>query len=84
MLVVTLIGHADSSGAEALNLELSRRRAAAVRTALEERGIRTDALNVTGVGSSQPLSAGDPEDPAESDRRVSVKIDLVAVGGGGG
>jgi OOP family OmpA-OmpF porin len=82
--VVTLIGHADSSGAEALNLELSRRRAIAVRAALEERGIPADALGVTGVGSSQPLSTDDSSGPTDSDRRVSVKIDFVAVGGGGG
>jgi len=81
---ITLLGHADSTGTEALNVELSQRRAATVKTALVERGVANHWFTVIGVGSSQPTSAGDGLGPPSADRRVSVEVELIAVTGGFG
>jgi len=74
---VTLIGHADSTGGEELNLELSLQRAEAVRSALLERGTDSDVLFVKGVGSSRPLTE-DVGAPPGGDRRVMAEVELIA------
>lgn len=81
---ITLVGHADNTGDEALNIELSHRRALALRDELVVRAIDPQRLTVMGLGSSQPVvGTGDPQARGE-DRRVSVKIDYRAVVGNEG
>ena len=48
--VLRIEGHADGSGSSAWNLDLSRRRAAAVREGLIARGIAPERLDVVGSG----------------------------------
>ncbi|MCA9527492.1 MAG: OmpA family protein [Myxococcales bacterium] len=58
-------GHADKVGGSGYNLELSRRRAEAVRAALIERGVRPGIIRVVGFGFDRPSvkdAAPDPED----------------------
>lgn len=50
-------GHTDTGGDEAMNLNLSQRRAEAVRTYLANKGIATDRLIAKGYGESKPLVA---------------------------
>lgn len=67
-------GHTDRKGSEALNLKLSRERAAAVVKALEERGVADYQLKSTGVGSRDaivPVTASNAE--READRKVVVE-----------
>lgn len=45
-------GHSDETGDEALNLELSQRRAEAVRAYLIGRGIDPDRVNAVGYGAT--------------------------------
>jgi outer membrane protein OmpA-like peptidoglycan-associated protein len=53
-------GHADKVGGSGYNLELSRRRAEAVRRALIERGIRRGIIRVVGFGFDRPSIADHP------------------------
>ena len=69
-----VIGHTDRKGNAALNLRLSRERAAAVVKALEERGVDHSQLKSKGVGfefAEVPVTASDAE--REKDRKVEVK-----------
>ncbi len=69
-----LVGHTDKKGSDAVNLKLSRERAAAVVAALEARGVSADALKSKGVGSAEatmPVTATDAERLV--DRKVEVK-----------
>jgi outer membrane protein OmpA-like peptidoglycan-associated protein len=72
--LVEVQGHTDDQGAEDYNLELSQRRAEAVRQYLVEQGIEADRLVARGYGESQPLQPGTTEDAREVNRRVVFKI----------
>ena len=50
-------GHTDSGGDEAMNLNLSQRRANAVRTYLVNKGVAADRLIAKGYGETKPLVA---------------------------
>jgi len=47
-------GYADRTGSEAYNMELSLRRANAVRAALVARGVSPDSITVAGRGETEP------------------------------
>ncbi|MGQ0577875.1 MAG: OmpA family protein [Betaproteobacteria bacterium] len=55
---IEVVGHADSIGTEQYNLDLSRRRADAVKTYLARLGVPTGKINVAGRGESEPVTAG--------------------------
>lgn len=56
---VTLIGHTDPIGDAGYNMDLSQRRAAAVRDFLRANGYR-GAIRIAGRGESEPLRLDDP------------------------
>jgi outer membrane protein OmpA-like peptidoglycan-associated protein len=64
-------GHTDARGTEDHNMELSRRRAAAVIAHLDSRGVDTSRIAPRAFGPSRPRTA-DPFDP--SNRRVEARI----------
>ena len=69
-----LEGQTDKKGAEAYNLSLSRRRAAAVVSALDSRGVEANALKSIGVGEAKavvPETASNEE--RQQDRKVVVR-----------
>lgn len=70
-------GHTDATGPAAYNMELSRRRAEAVRNALLQRGVDPRRIQTVGFGESQPVSS----DPA-ANRRVSIVITPITQGQG--
>jgi outer membrane protein OmpA-like peptidoglycan-associated protein len=64
-------GHTDSSGDPAKNVELSRRRAEAVKTALVSRfKIPAERLTTSGVGAARPLDTNDTPSGRAANRRV--------------
>ncbi len=67
-------GHTDSRAGEAYNLELSKRRAASVRTYLEETGIAPERLCSQGFGQSRPVAEDDTEEGMARNRRVEFTI----------
>lgn len=70
-LKVQIVGHTDSDGEDAANLELSKRRAAAVKTALAT-GFSIDAarMDTDGKGESQPIDKNDTPAGKANNRRV--------------
>lgn len=68
--VVRVEGHADASGAAAANLQLSQRRAEAVRDFLVELGADASMIAPVGVGAAAPKNAKDPFAP--ENRRVEI------------
>ncbi|WP_373781718.1 OmpA family protein [Kaistella sp.] len=69
-----LEGQTDKKGAEAYNLDLSRRRAASVVSALDARGVDATSLKSIGVGEAKavvPENASNDE--RQQDRKVVVK-----------
>ncbi len=73
---VKIIGHTDSDGDAGKNLELSKKRAEAVKTALStEFGITADRLLTDGKGASQPAQPNTTPEGKANNRRVEfVKL----------
>ena len=72
-LDVYVVGHTDSTGKPAYNLELSRKRAQAVVDKLIAKyGISQDRLKAEGVGSLSPISTNRTEDGKKLNRRVEL------------
>jgi outer membrane protein OmpA-like peptidoglycan-associated protein len=63
-------GHTDSQGAEAFNVDLSRRRALAVRDYLSSRGINVTQLAVDGHGEAEPVADNATVEGRAQNRRV--------------
>lgn len=73
---VKIIGHTDSDGSDAANLELSKKRAEAVKAALEKDfGIDGAQLQTDGKGETQPMGDNKSKEGKAQNRRVEfVKI----------
>lgn len=68
---IRIAGHTDSDGSDALNLDLSRRRAANVKAMLAgEFGIDAARMEAEGAGESQPLAPNDTPAGKAKNRRV--------------
>jgi outer membrane protein OmpA-like peptidoglycan-associated protein len=68
-----LAGFTDSIGSDTTNLELSRRRTAAVASALASRfGIANDRLRASGYGEGSPKATNDTPEGRAQNRRVEI------------
>ena len=71
--VITLEGHTDDQGADAYNLDLSRRRAEAVKLILTtQHNIPEARLQTVGKGKSEPVMKDTSEFARAQNRRVAV------------
>lgn len=66
---VQIQGHTDSVGNEQYNMQLSQRRADAVKTYLMQRQVDPRRLTAIGLGESQPISSNDAQN-----RRVTIVL----------
>ena len=71
---VFVVGHTDSTGSFDHNLELSRRRAAAVVKALAQRGIGETRLAAHGVGPLAPVDTNRTDEGRGRNRRVEMVL----------
>uniref|UniRef100_A0A831U047 OmpA family protein n=1 Tax=Geobacter metallireducens TaxID=28232 RepID=A0A831U047_GEOME len=71
---ITIAGHTDSTGSEALNQDLSERRAAAVKNALAARGVAPARMTAVGFGESKPIADNATEAGRSLNRRVEITI----------
>jgi OmpA-OmpF porin, OOP family len=70
-LKVQIVGHTDSDGEDAANLDLSRRRASSVKTVLvSEFKIDAGRLDVDGKGETQPMDTNGTPAGKANNRRV--------------
>ncbi len=67
-------GHTDDIGTEEYNLDLSRRRAQAVRDYLVKAGIPAELITIQGFGKSQPLVKAATREARAQNRRVEIGI----------
>lgn len=72
---VTIIGHTDSSGSDAVNNPLSLSRAASVRDYLtKNKAVAASRFSVDGRGSREPLVANDTAANKAKNRRVEIFV----------
>ena len=71
---VTIIGHTDSTGSDAVNDPLSVNRAAATRDYLVQRGVSAQRIAVDGRGSRQPVADNTTAAGRAMNRRVEIFI----------
>lgn len=68
---VKIVGHTDSDGADAANLELSKARAVSVKNELAKSfGVNADRIVTDGMGESQPVAPNDNPANKALNRRV--------------
>ncbi|MCY1043439.1 Ig-like domain-containing protein [Corallococcus sp. bb12-1] len=67
-------GHTDDQGKDAANLDLSKRRAANVRTFLVNEGIASERLESEGFGETKPVDTNKTAAGRENNRRVEFNI----------
>ena len=67
---VQIVGHTDNSGSDVTNLDLSKRRAAAVKAELVKLGVSADMLTTDGAGASKPIAPNDTPSNKALNRRV--------------
>jgi OmpA-OmpF porin, OOP family len=69
---VMIEGHTDSVGGDDYNQQLSQRRAAAVQTALLERGVSSNQITAVGKGETFPVASNDNAAGRQQNRRVEM------------
>jgi outer membrane protein OmpA-like peptidoglycan-associated protein len=71
---LTVEGHTDSQGSVNYNLDLSQRRADAVRSYLVERGYQGDLIKAHGLGKGNPIADNGNAEGRANNRRVEIVI----------
>jgi outer membrane protein OmpA-like peptidoglycan-associated protein len=71
---VTIIGHTDSTGSDAINNPLSINRAAATRDYLSARGVSTARVAIDGRGSREPIADNGTATGRAMNRRVEIFV----------
>jgi outer membrane protein OmpA-like peptidoglycan-associated protein len=71
---VSITGHTDSTGGDAINNPLSINRAAHTRDYLSSRGVAINRIGIDGRGSHEPLVANDTEANRARNRRVEIFV----------
>ncbi len=72
--VLEIAGYTDNTGDAAINLELSQRRAEAVRDALIKAGADPDMLLAKGYGSADPIASNDTPEGRLRNRRIEYHV----------
>lgn len=71
-------GHTDAQGADAMNLELSQKRAESVKAYLVAHGIAADRVTAKGVGEAQPVANNASPEGRANNRRVEIVVQPTA------
>jgi len=71
---VAVYGYTDDIGTQKYNLQLSQRRAEAVRDFLVQAGISPKIMSAKGFGKSDPRVPGDSDQARAANRRVEIGI----------
>ncbi|MEO7387825.1 MAG: OmpA family protein [Gammaproteobacteria bacterium] len=75
--VVDVAGHADSTGDEAKNMDLSQRRAGSVSSYLGAQGLSAQRLITVGYGETRPIATNDTTEGRQQNRRVEITLQPV-------
>ncbi|MGH8831603.1 MAG: OmpA family protein [Polaromonas sp.] len=71
---VTIIGHTDSTGSDAINNPLSVDRANAARDYLVSRGVARTRIATDGRGSREPVTDNSTQQGRDKNRRVEIYV----------
>ena len=71
---ITVAGHADSTGPDAYNHDLSHRRARAVRDYLADQGVAASRIEAIGSGETQQRATNDTPEGRQLNRRVEIRV----------
>ena len=72
-VAIKILGHTDSDGDDTKNLDLSKRRSAAVKQALaKDFGIEESRMQTDGFGESKPVSPNTTKEGKAQNRRVEL------------
>lgn len=69
-----LSGHTDNTGSAAFNINLSKKRAEAVKNYLVAQGIDPKRITTEGLGSTKPIASNDTPQGREANRRVEFLV----------
>lgn len=70
----TIEGHTDALGADDYNLNLSQRRAEAVKAALAGAGMPAGSIRAQGLGEADPVETNDTVEGRAQNRRVVIVV----------
>ncbi|PYC28576.1 hypothetical protein DMO17_05190 [Aquipseudomonas alcaligenes] len=71
---IEIVGHTDSTGSHAYNMNLSQRRAQSVANYLLAQGVDASRLSTRGAGPDQPVASNATADGRAQNRRVEVTL----------
>ena len=71
---ITIIGHTDNTGSDAVNNPLSVNRAAATRDYLVARGVASNRIAIDGRGSREPIADNATTAGRDMNRRVEIFV----------
>jgi outer membrane protein OmpA-like peptidoglycan-associated protein len=71
---VEISGHTDSQGSRDLNVDLSRRRAEAVKKWLVDRGVAASRMTTRGAGPDEPVDTNETKAGRALNRRIEFKL----------
>ncbi|MGY4879029.1 TolC family outer membrane protein [Vreelandella aquamarina] len=72
---VYITGHADTTGSDAINEPLSRRRAESVAAFLVSQGVNSALIQTEGFGSRQPVATNNTVEGRRLNRRVEITLE---------
>lgn len=72
--MVTIIGHTDNTGSDAINDPLSMDRAARTRDYLSTRGVAPARFTIEGRGSHEPVASNNTSAGRAQNRRVEIYV----------
>lgn len=71
---VSVVGHTDNSGNDAINIPLSNNRAKAVADYLVSQGVAAGRVTSKGVGSAEPIAPNNTAAGKAQNRRVDITV----------
>ncbi|MFO0734499.1 MAG: OmpA family protein [Labilithrix sp.] len=72
---MTVEGHTDSQGQRQYNMDLSKKRADAVRDQLVSRGVAQDRIKAVGIGPDRPIASNNSAEGRANNRRVEIIVE---------
>ena len=72
--VLTIVGHTDSTGSDAINNPLSVERARSVKDYLSARGVASSRIETMGRGSREPIADNSSDSGRARNRRVEMYL----------
>ncbi len=71
---ISIVGHTDSSGSDAINNPLSVNRAASTRDYLSSRGVSMGRMSIDGRGAREPIAGNETPEGRARNRRVEIFV----------